>query len=212
VDWVDDPDSRVDIVSTAVADLKGVWRLGRGLATGELPIVQLRRQLGRAPLAPLPGVPAGLARQALRFAAVGVASTLAYLLLYLLLRGGLGAQWANLLALLLTAVGNTAVNRRYTFGVAGPERAGRHQVQGLLLFGLGAALTSGSLALLHGVEPGAPRAAELTVLVAANLVATGLRFLLFRGWVFRRAAPPAGPGPVTHQPNPYEPAPLEMES
>jgi glycosyltransferase involved in cell wall biosynthesis len=27
VDWVDDPDSRVDIVSTAAADLRGVWRL-----------------------------------------------------------------------------------------------------------------------------------------------------------------------------------------
>jgi hypothetical protein len=27
VDWVDDPDSRVDLVATAVADLKGVWRL-----------------------------------------------------------------------------------------------------------------------------------------------------------------------------------------
>lgn len=27
VDWIDDPDSRVDILSTAVADLKGVGRL-----------------------------------------------------------------------------------------------------------------------------------------------------------------------------------------
>ena len=27
VDWVDDPDSRVDIARTATADLKGVWRL-----------------------------------------------------------------------------------------------------------------------------------------------------------------------------------------
>jgi glycosyltransferase involved in cell wall biosynthesis len=30
VDWVDDADSRVDIVSTATADLRGVWRLLRG--------------------------------------------------------------------------------------------------------------------------------------------------------------------------------------
>lgn len=29
VDWVDDPDSRVDIVSTARLDLQGVWRLWR---------------------------------------------------------------------------------------------------------------------------------------------------------------------------------------
>ena len=52
-----------------------------------------------------------------------MASTLAYLLLYLLLRTGLGAQPANLLALLLTAVGNTAANRRLTFGVTRPRAA-----------------------------------------------------------------------------------------
>src|SRR6202042_3761775 len=34
VDWIDDPDSRVDIMATAVADLKGVARAGRALATG----------------------------------------------------------------------------------------------------------------------------------------------------------------------------------
>jgi len=51
VDWVDDPDSRVDIVATAVADLKGIWRLGRTLATGRLPLGGLARQLGREPSA-----------------------------------------------------------------------------------------------------------------------------------------------------------------
>ncbi|MET9201086.1 glycosyltransferase, partial [Gordonia sp. NPDC003585] len=38
VDWVDDPDSTVDIVSTAVADLKGCARVGYALAAGRLPI------------------------------------------------------------------------------------------------------------------------------------------------------------------------------
>src|SRR5947199_8015396 len=47
VDWVDDPDSRVDIVATAVGDLKGVWRLGRDLTTGRLPVVELRQQMRR---------------------------------------------------------------------------------------------------------------------------------------------------------------------
>ena len=46
VDWVDDPDSRVDIVSTAKADLQGVARVGRALATGALPLVDVRRQIG----------------------------------------------------------------------------------------------------------------------------------------------------------------------
>jgi glycosyltransferase involved in cell wall biosynthesis len=48
VDWVDDPDSSVDIVSTAITDLKGVVRLGRALAIGTLPVSQVRRQVGRA--------------------------------------------------------------------------------------------------------------------------------------------------------------------
>jgi glycosyltransferase involved in cell wall biosynthesis len=47
VDWVDDPDSRVDIVATALADLRGVARLGRALATGSLPVAALRAQFGR---------------------------------------------------------------------------------------------------------------------------------------------------------------------
>jgi glycosyltransferase involved in cell wall biosynthesis len=55
VDWIDDPDSRVDIVSTALTDLRGVVRL-----------------LFAAPVA--------------RFLTVGVASTIAYAILYLLLR------------------------------------------------------------------------------------------------------------------------------
>jgi glycosyltransferase involved in cell wall biosynthesis len=51
VDWIDDPDSRVDILPTAIGDLKGCWRLGRALATGALPIRELRRSLGRERLA-----------------------------------------------------------------------------------------------------------------------------------------------------------------
>ena len=54
VDWVDDPDSRVDVVATAVADLKGVARVGRALATGALPVAQLRRELGRAEIGAAP--------------------------------------------------------------------------------------------------------------------------------------------------------------
>jgi putative flippase GtrA len=186
VDWVDDPDSRVDIVATALADLKGIARLGRALARGTLPLADLRRQLGRAPLEPAePGVPAGLTTQLVRFAGIGVASTLAYGLLFVLFRGVLGAQPANLLALLVTAVGNTAANRRLTFGISGRDGIGRHQFQGLLVFAVGLSLTSGSLALLHQFTGTPGRLAELAVLVAANLAATVVRFVLLREWVFR---------------------------
>ncbi|MGY1839013.1 MULTISPECIES: glycosyltransferase [unclassified Modestobacter] len=198
VDWVDDPDSRVDIVATAKADLAGIARMLRALSTGRLPVAELRAQLGRGPLPgppadPVPGVPAGLFGQLLRFATIGVLSTLAYLVLFVLLREVVAAQPANLVALLLTAVANTAANRRLTFGIRGAPGATRAHLQGLVVFGLGLALTSGTLAALHAVTPTPSRRIELLLLVGANALATLLRFLLLRGWVFRagRATPPS---------------------
>ncbi len=180
VDWVDDSDSRVDIISTAIADVRGVARMGRSLLRGQLPLAELRAQLGRGRAAT-----SSLLGQAVRFAAIGVLSTLAYLLLFLLFRGSLGAQGANLVALLLTAIANTAVNRRFTFGVQGDGLL-RHQAQGLLVFALGLALTSGSLAVLSALSAHPARALEVIVLVAANLASTVLRFVLLREWVFAR--------------------------
>jgi len=191
VDWVDDPDSSVNIIATAKEDLKGILRLSKATATGAVPISSLRAQLGREPIGVrTPGVPPSLPKQLVRFAAVGVASTLAYLVLFLLLRNGMGAQAANFLALGVTAIANTSVNRRVTFGIRGARGAGRHQFEGLLVFGLGLALTSGSLALINGLaHPGV--VLELTALVFANLAATVLRFLLLRGWVFNPRRQPA---------------------
>ncbi|GAA4739826.1 bifunctional glycosyltransferase family 2/GtrA family protein [Modestobacter marinus] len=194
VDWVDDPDSRVDIVATAKADLAGIARMLRAFTSGRLPVAELRAQLGRGPLAdPVPGVPAGLVGQLVRFATIGVLSTLSYLVLFVLLRTVAGAQAANLVALLLTAMANTAANRRITFGIRGGPGAGRAQLQGLVVLGLGLALTSGTLAVLHAVAPVPARGTEVLLLVVANALATLLRFLLLRGWVFRVPAPDAPP-------------------
>ncbi len=198
VDWVDDPDSRVDIVRTAADDLRGVWRIGRALATGALPLDRLRRPFGDDPRdRALGGVPAGLARQMAGFVVIGVLSTAANAALYALLRLGMGPLAANALALLLCTVANTAANRRFTFGVRGRSRAVRHQVQGLLVFAISLVMTSGSLAGLHLAAGHASRAAELAVLVAANLAATAVRFLLFRAWVFPEARDGSyGPAPA----------------
>jgi putative flippase GtrA len=178
VDWVDDPDSRVDIVSTALADLRGVWRLGRNLARGRLP---LRSHESETP-------DAGMTSQLLRFCGVGVASTIAYLVLFLWLRTGLPATTANAISLLVTAVANTAVNRRFTFGVRDKSSRMRHQLQGLVVFAIGLVVSTTALALLHAVAPNVGRVTELGALVVANLIATALRFLLFRAWVFNRPA------------------------
>ena len=186
VDWVDDADSRVDIIATATADLKGIARMLRGFASGAIPVQTLAAQLGSSRMAAAPG---SLLRQAVRFTVIGVASTIAYLLLFIALHHAVGAQAANLLALLLTAVANTAANRRFTFGVRGAVGVARHQIEGLVVFGIALAITSGSLAVLHLMMSQPHRAVELAVLVGANLTATAIRFVLLRGWVFhpRRA-------------------------
>jgi putative flippase GtrA len=184
VDWIDDLDSRVDIIATAVADLRGMARLGAGFARGSIQVPQLRGP------APGSGSSAGgrpardLPLQVARFTIIGVASTMAYVALFLLLRLAMPAQAANVVSLLLTAVASTAANRRLTFGISGRSNAARHQVKGLIAVGIGLALTSGSLAILGPAR--ASRLAEVAVLIAANLAATVLRFLLYRYWVFGR--------------------------
>ena len=125
-----------------------------------------------------------LARQIARFAVIGVISTAAYVLLFLMLRGIMSAQTANVISLLITAVANTAANRRLTFGISGRSNAARHQFKGLIAFGIGLALTSDALAALHAGSAQSGRGTEVSVLVAANLAATVIRFWLYRHWVF----------------------------
>jgi len=180
VDWIDDADSRVDIIATARGDLQGIARLGAGLARGTIKVPRLRSDTL--------GPSRGLAWQVPRFAAVGVASTLAYVLIYLVLRGAMSALAANALSLLLTAIINTAANRRLTFGLRGQAGAARHHFRGLLGFATGLVLTSGALLCLQAVAGSPTRGAEVTLLVIANLVATALRFALYRRWVFGEPA------------------------
>jgi putative flippase GtrA len=199
VDWVDDPDSRVDLVATALDDLKGIARLARGLITGSLPLATLR-----ASTAAEQAVQArpGLFAQLARFSVVGAVSTVAYIVLYVVLRTGVPALGANALALLTTAVANTAVNRRVTFGVHHRAAHLRHQLQGIVVFGAGLALTSGALAALHAFAPRAGRGLEVVVLVTAGVLATVVRFALFRSWVFPEASRPGPTALPTPSPSP----------
>ena len=157
VDWTDDPDSRVDVISTAIEDLRGVCRLSD----------QLRS-----------------------FLLIGVLSTLAYIACYAAFRLALPATLANALSQLLTALANTAANRRFTFDGSGNGAAARDHLGGLTAFGLALSLTTGAIAGLHLVAPGASRLTELAVLLVANLIATVVRFLLLRTWI--APARPAG--------------------
>ena len=153
VDWVEDPDSRVDIGSTALADLRGVARLAAQ-------------------------------SQVLRFIGIGIVSTFAYALLYLALRELLTAGLANAIALAATAVGNTAANRRLTFGVRGRRGLVRHHLLGGIVFLLALALTSGALVTLQALEPHPSHLLEAVVLVVASAAATMSRYVALRWWVF----------------------------
>jgi putative flippase GtrA len=102
------------------------------------------------------------------------------------MRGALGAGGANIAALAITAVANTAANRRYTFRVRGREGLAGHHVRGAFVFVLTVGLTTGALAVLHGVDAAPPRWVELAVLIAAGLAATVTRYVAFRTWVFAR--------------------------
>ena len=143
----------------------------RGFADGSIPVNTIAAQLGSSRQSAAPG---SLFRQVVRFGAIGVASTAAYVLLFMLMQGWAGAQAANLIALLLTAIGNTAANRRFTFGVGGRGNAARHHIEGLIVFGIALAITSGALSVLHAVVAQPHHLVELAVLVLANLVATAV--------------------------------------
>ncbi len=168
VDWVDDPDSRVRIVSTAIGDLKGVARM-----RVETPLF--------------------------RFLLVGIASTLAYATLYLLLVGGLGPGGANAVALAVTALANTQANRRFTFRMRGRSRLVRQHLAGGLIYLLALALTAGALELLRKLDPHPVHLLEVVVLVAASAVATISRYVALRTWVFARARNTTKPLPVHQQ-------------
>ncbi|WP_395295781.1 GtrA family protein [Kitasatospora hibisci] len=124
-------------------------------------------------------------RQLPSFLVIGVLSTLFYLLLFVVARWFTGPQAANLIALAVSAVANTAANRRFTFGIAGSEGMIRHQLQGAVAFLIGLGLSAGALALLDLAVPDASRVVEVAGLVAANGLATVARFLLLKVWVFR---------------------------
>jgi len=62
------------------------------------------------------------------------------------------------------------------------------------------------LAGLHAASARSGRAAEVAVLIAANLAATVVRFGLYRGWVFRSGAPVAAPA-RGRETTPVRPAP-----
>lgn len=163
------PEARTETAPTAQYRA-GLGRVGAA-ATGVL------RRAWRVPVA----------RQLARFTGVGIVCTVSSLALYALCRPWLGAQAANAVALIVTSVMNTALNRRFTFKVHGSSKLAQDHLNGLVAMAVALALTSGSLAVLHWLDPAAGVVAELWATTIAGWVATAVRFSLLRHWIFRRA-------------------------
>jgi putative flippase GtrA len=113
-----------------------------------------------------------------------VLSTLAYAGLFWLLREVFPATVSNSIALVVTAVTNTAANRRVTFGVRGSDRLLRDHAGGLVAFLIALVLTNVAILLLNALAPGAPLRVEIAVLMAVNAIATTARFLILRTLLF----------------------------
>jgi glycosyltransferase involved in cell wall biosynthesis len=171
VDWVDDPDSRVDIVSTAADDLRGVWRMLFHRPAG----AERRARSHDA-----------TADQLLRFAGVGVISTLGYLFLFVAWRPLVGPFAANAVAMAIATLFNTAVHRELSRHADGAPRRGHRFLVAASLYTISLACTTTALVVAQWIAPGV-LFAELAALTAANLVAAVFRFALLRAWIFPSA-------------------------
>ena len=127
--------------------------------------------------------------QVLRFAGVGVVSTVLHLSLFAALAGaGVGSQLANGAALVVATVVNTAMNRSWTFGVEGRARLVTQHGQALLIFAVTWVATTAALALLATAAPAAGVLTQTAVVAVANALSTAVRFIAMRHWIFHREA------------------------
>jgi putative flippase GtrA len=159
----------------------------------EIPAGMVRATQGHRALRGHPAEGLSSRAQVLRFCAVGLTTTVAYFGLFWLLRAVAAPTLANLLALLVTTVANTAANRRLTFGVRGRRHNARAHAGGLLAFGLSLTMTTGSISALQVVAPRAGALVGFAALGLANALATVARFVLLRFAIYdpRRHSSPA---------------------
>jgi glycosyltransferase involved in cell wall biosynthesis len=175
VDWIDDPDTRVHIVSTAREDLKGVWRLARPwVDRSEVDTGERSADISEF----------GEHHQLARYASVGILSSLVYLILFMLLRIPLGMFAANLVAAATTATLNTLAHVSYTFRAARRGQL-RHAIAlGAFSFSVGIGLTTAALTSTYVFGRTSSLAEGIAILIGM-VVASCLRFVLLREWAFR---------------------------
>jgi glycosyltransferase involved in cell wall biosynthesis len=154
VGWTEDTDSRVALVRTAWGDLQGIRRLRAE-----------RREPAHSRL--------------LHFAAVGLVSTAAYSVMFIGFERIVATLAANGISLVLSAVLNTELNRRFTFDIRGGSRRLAAHIGGLTSLVVALLMTSAALALVRASAGAhAALALQATAVIAASMVATAARYVL----------------------------------
>ena len=186
VDWIDDPDSRVNIVGTALGDLRGTARMARTFARGDGVI-----DFGSYARQPLDD---DFGRRLVTFGLIGVLSTVVSLALFLVLRGALGSVRANAVAVSATFVANTWANARLTVRAHRPRWA-----RSFAIYVASVALTSAALVIVDALGGGL--VAELLALALTWSAATVGRLVLVSRDGVKPSAPQSSstPDPETTQ-------------
>jgi putative flippase GtrA len=178
VDWIDDPDSRVKVMRTSIDDLKGMGRVAMEFWHGGGLVDDVVTE--RPPTPPEAG------GELISFATVGIASTVAYLVLLFALRPALGLLAANAVALTATMLANMGLHRRWTFGRRGPRGRRREWLRSAAVHLAGLAVTSAAIVGAQDID-GATGVTLVVLLVTASALSTALRFLLMPAWIFRKS-------------------------
>jgi putative flippase GtrA len=179
VEWIDDPNSSVDIVATAADDLRGIWRIARRR--------HLERVRAHRPTT-APDTVAATTDQLLSFAGVGVLSTLSYLLLFAAGWSALGPWAANAAALAFCTLVNTALHR--SLARRSPTESVRESTRPpfvvvvAVLYAVSLAVTSAAIAVV-GALSDPTLTSDATAATLACCGASLIRFSLLRGWAFR---------------------------
>ncbi|MFF2555953.1 GtrA family protein [Nocardia sp. NPDC058058] len=121
--------------------------------------------------------------QLIRFAVVGGASNIAYVLLFTATTG-VGPLAANIAGSIVSTVIANELHRRLTFRAAARVTWSTAQWEGGGLALAGLAISTAALAALGYLAPGLGALAQAAAMIAVMAAIGGARFLALRGFVF----------------------------
>lgn len=110
------------------------------------------------------------------YAIVGLASNLAYLALFQSLQSVLAPLAANVVALIVTTIGNTAAHRRYTFGIHGRSRILIAHLGGFAGMTISLGISTVALTALDALDQQPSALLASTTLWVATALAAWTRF------------------------------------